>query len=77
MISHMSDPDKQNKIILIGTVIESLPDTHFRVQLEDGAILLAYMSGKLKYNRIRIYVGDKVEIELDSYGGKPKIIRRK
>ncbi len=73
----MSDSDKQDKIILIGTVIEALPDTHFRIQLEDNAILIAYMSGKMKYNRIRIYVGDKVEIELDSYGGKPKIIRRK
>ncbi len=67
----------QDKIVLIGTVIEALPDTHFRVQLEDDNVLIAYMSGKMKYNRIRIYVGDKVEIELDSYGGKPKIIRRK
>lgn len=74
----MSNEERtQDKIVLIGTVIESLPDTHFRVQLEDGAVLLAYMSGKMKYNRIRIYVGDRVEIELDSYGGKPKIIRRK
>lgn len=73
----MSNQDKEGKIILNGIVIESLPDTHFRVQLEDGAILLAYMSGKMKYNRIRIYVGDKVEVELDSYGGKPKLIRRK
>ncbi len=70
----MSNTDK---IVLIGTVIEALPDTHFRVQLEDENILIAYMSGKMKYNRIRIYVGDKVEIELDTYGGKPKIIRRK
>ncbi len=67
----------QDKIVLIGTVIEALPDTHFRVQLEDENVLIAYMSGKMKYNRIRIYVGDKVEIELDAYGGKPKIIRRK
>ncbi len=73
----MSESNKQDKITLIGTVIEALPDTHFRVQLEDNAVLIAYMSGKMKYNRIRIYVGDKVEIELDSYGGKPKIIRRK
>ncbi len=67
----------QDKIVLIGTVIEALPDTHFRIQLEDDNVLIAYMSGKMKYNRIRIYVGDKVEIELDAYGGKPKIIRRK
>ena len=73
----MSESNKQDKITLIGTVIEALPDTHFRVQLDDNAVLIAYMSGKMKYNRIRIYVGDKVEIELDSYGGKPKIIRRK
>ncbi len=71
---HMS---KEEKVTLIGSVIEALPDTHFRIELENGMVLIAYMSGKMKYNRIRIYVGDKVEIELDSYGGKPKIIRRK
>ncbi len=68
---------RQDKVILIGTVIEALPDTHFRVQLEDGTIMLAYLSGKMKYNRIRILVGDVVEIELDVYGGKPKLVRRK
>lgn len=67
----------EEKVILIGTVVESLPDTHFRVQLENGQLMLAYLSGKMKYNRIRILVGDTVEIELDSYGGKPKLVRRK
>ena len=67
----------QEKVILTGVVIESLPDTHFRVQLEDGTVMLAYLSGKMKYNRIRILVGDVVEIELDVYGGKPKLVRRK
>ncbi len=67
----------QEKVILTGVVIESLPDTHFRVQLEDGTVMLAYLSGKMKYNRIRILVGDTVEIELDSYGGKPKLVRRR
>lgn len=69
--------DKQEKVILTGTVVESLPDTHFRVQLEDGTLMLAYLSGKMKYNRIRILVGDVVEIELDAYGGKPKLVRRR
>ena len=69
--------DKENKVILTGTVVESLPDTHFRVQLEDGTLMLTYLSGKMKYNRIRILVGDTVEVELDSYGGKPKLVRRK
>ncbi len=68
---------KEEKVIISGTVVESLPDTHFRVQLEDGTIMLAYLSGKMKYNRIRIFVGDVVEIELDQYGGKPKLVRRK
>ena len=67
----------EEKVILTGTVVESLPDTHFRVQLENGQIMLAYLSGKMKYNRIRILVGDTVEIELDSYGGKPKLVRRR
>jgi translation initiation factor IF-1 len=67
----------QEKVILTGTVVESLPDTHFRVQLEDGTLMLSYLSGKMKYNRIRILVGDIVEIELDSYGGKPKLVRRR
>jgi len=67
----------EEKVILTGIVVESLPDTHFRVQLENGQLMLAYLSGKMKYNRIRILVGDTVEIELDSYGGKPKLVRRK
>lgn len=69
--------DKENKVILMGTVVESLPDTHFRVQLEDGTLMLTYLSGKMKYNRIRILVGDTVEVELDTYGGKPKLVRRR
>lgn len=69
--------DKENKVILTGTVVESLPDTHFRVQLEDGTLMLTYLSGKMKYNRIRILVGDTVEVELDTYGGKPKLVRRR
>lgn len=68
---------QEEKIVLIGTVIQAMPDTHFRVELEDGTVILAQMTGKMKYNRIRIVVGDVVEVELDKYGGKPKLIRRK
>ncbi len=67
----------EEKVILTGIVVESLPDTHFRVQLDNGALILAYLSGKMRYNRIRILVGDTVEVELDSYGGKPKLVRRR
>jgi len=68
---------KEEKVTLSGIVVEALPDTHFRVELEDGTLLLSQLSGKMKYNRIRIVVGDRVDIELDSYGGKPKLVRRR
>lgn len=58
-----------------GTVVEALPNTHFRVQVDDN-ILLAYLSGKMRLHRIRVLVGDKVEVLLDNYGGKGRIIKR-
>lgn len=65
------------KKILKGTVVEALPDTLFRVQLEDSEeIILAYLAGKMRMNRIRVLVGDKVELDQDQYGGKARITRR-
>jgi translation initiation factor IF-1 len=67
----------QAKKILKGTVVEALPDTLFRVQIEDSEeILLAYLAGKMRMNRIRVLVGDKVELDQDQYGGKARITRR-
>lgn len=67
----------QAKKILKGTVVEALPDTLFRVQLEDSEeIILAYLAGKMRMNRIRVLVGDKVELDQDQYGGKARITRR-
>ncbi len=67
----------QDKKILKGTVVEALPDTLFRVQLESSEeIILAYLAGKMRMNRIRVLVGDKVELEQDQYGGKARITRR-
>jgi translation initiation factor IF-1 len=43
---------------------------------EDNVETLAYLGGKMKYNRIRVLVGDEVDLLLDSYGGKAKITRR-
>ena len=65
----------------IGYVVEALPNTMFRVRLDttEGSpeeIILAYLSGKMRLNRIRVLIGDKVEMEMDSYGGKARIIRR-
>lgn len=59
-----------------GSVIEALPNTEFKIQLEDGSIIHAYLSGKMKLNRIRVLIGDRVEIELNPYDGKSRLVRR-
>jgi translation initiation factor IF-1 len=53
-----------------GQVTEVLPDLKFRIVLQDGKEILAYLAGKMKLNKIRVLVGDMVEIKLDEYGGK-------
>jgi len=65
-----------NKTSVIGVVTEALPNTFFRVRLEDGTELLTYLAGKMRMNRIRVLIGDKVKLELEPYGGKGRIIQR-
>jgi len=66
-----------SKKILKGIIVEALPDTLFRVQIDGSEeIILAYLAGKMKMNRIRVLVGDKVELDQDQYGGKARITRR-
>jgi translation initiation factor IF-1 len=61
----------------VATVVEALPDAIFRVQVAGkDELSLAFLSGKMRLNRIRVLVGDKVELEIDPYGGKSRIIRR-
>ena len=61
----------------VGTVVEALPDTLFRVELETTKeIVLAYLAGKMRMNRIRVLIGDRVELTLDPYGGRARITRR-
>ena len=50
-----------------GTVTEVLPDTNFRVELENGHTVLAYISGKMRKHYIRILEGDQVTVELSPY----------
>ena len=58
----------QKEVIkLTGTVVEALPNTQFRVELENGHIVIAHMSGKMRKNFIRLVPGDKVEVELTPY----------
>ncbi|MGB4076348.1 MAG: translation initiation factor IF-1 [Minisyncoccia bacterium] len=59
-----------------GTVEEVLPNSLFRVRMESGDLLLTYLAGKMRLHRIRVLVGDQVELVLDPYGGKARIVRR-
>ena len=58
---------KEGVLELEGTVLESLPNAMFQVELENGHQILAHMSGKLRMNFIRILPGDKVTVELSPY----------
>ena len=59
-----------------GVVVEALPNTQFKVQLENGEETLAFLAGKMRLHRIRVLVGDKVEMHIDPYGGKARIFKR-
>ena len=68
---------KDDVIELEGTVVESLPNTMFKVDIGKGHVILAHISGKLRMNFIRILPGDKVTIELSPYDlDKGRIIWR-
>ena len=58
----------QKEVIkLTGNVVEALPNTQFRVELENGHIIVAHMSGRMRKNYIRLVPGDRVEVELTPY----------
>ena len=58
---------KEDVIEVEGTVVEALPNTNFKVELENGHQILAHISGKLRMNYIKILPGDKVRLELSPY----------
>ena len=58
---------KEDVIELEGTVVETLPNTNFKVELENGHQILAHISGKLRMNYIKILPGYKVKVELSPY----------
>ena len=58
---------KSDTIEVEGVVIEKLPNTMFRVELENGHVVLAHISGKLRQNFIIILPGDKVKLEMSTY----------
>ncbi len=73
----MAEPVNKNIDSHIGIVVEALPNTMFKVKYEDGTQEIAYLAGKMKLHRIRVLVGDTVEVKKDPYGGKGRIERRK
>ncbi len=84
--------DSEEKKTTAGTVEEVLPDSLFRVRIpppepaedevapegpkEEGQLVLAYLAGKMRLHRIRVLVGDQVDMVIDPYGGRARIVRR-
>ena len=58
---------KEDAIVLEGTIVESLPNAMFRVELENGHKLLARLAGRMRRNRIRVSLGDSVKVEISPY----------
>lgn len=58
---------KEEHIEMDGTVLETLPNTMFRVELENGHVITAHISGKMRKHYIRILTGDKVTVQLTPY----------
>jgi translation initiation factor IF-1 len=59
-----------------GIITEALPNAQFRVKIGTDQEVLAYLAGRMRLHRIRVLVGDKVELVLDDYGGQGRIVRR-
>ena len=58
---------KEDKLEMEGTIVEALPGTMFRVQLDNGHEVLAYLSGKMRKYYIRVLLGDRVTVEMSPY----------
>ncbi len=64
----------QNEVA--GVVVDALPNALFKVEIDGGNVILAYLAGKMRMNHIRVLLGDKVRLVLDPYGGKGRIVKR-
>lgn len=68
---------KEDSIEMEGTVVETLPNTMFRVELENGHVVTAHISGRMRKHYIRILTGDRVKVELTPYDlSKGRIVYR-
>ena len=76
--------EESDKNMATGIVEEVLPNSLFRVRMpveegaeeSEGQLILAYLAGKMRIHRIRVLMGDQVEMVLDPYGGRARIVRR-
>lgn len=68
--------DNDDIEIIEGRVIEALPSTLFRVEMNTGKVVIAYLGGRMRVHKIKVLVGDKVAVQLDPYGGKGRIVKR-
>lgn len=68
---------KEDTLKLDGTVQELLPNMHFRVMLENGMEVIAHLSGKMRMRNIRVFVGDRVAVEMSPYDlSKARVVYR-
>ena len=68
---------KEEVKIVTGIILEALPNTMFKVQIDDSdEEILAHLSGKMRRYRIKVVVGDKVQVEISPYGDRGRISRR-
>ena len=73
----MPSNGKKDKTLIEGSVLESLPNTLFRVTLDDGRDILAHLSGKMRMNYIKVLPGDRVRVEMSDYDDtKGRIMHR-
>jgi len=70
----LSELEKKNRVE--GVISEALPDTNFRVKLDDGKEVLAYLAGKMRLNYIKVMIGDRVVLELSPDGERGRIVFR-
>ncbi len=70
----MADRSVKN---VIGTVTEALPNATFRVRLDDGREILGHLAGKMRKYRIRVLIGDRVQVEMSPYGEEKGRIRKR
>ncbi|HNR96612.1 MAG: Translation initiation factor IF-1 [Chloroflexi bacterium ADurb.Bin180] len=73
----MTEQDKRQRLEVTGSVVEALPNAMFRVDLDTGQKVLAYLSGKMRRYYIKVLLGDRVRVELSPYDlGKGRIVYR-